>query len=402
MNKTESWVGRSFEVDIEKVAHGGIFVARHEGRVVFVSHVLPGERVKVRVFEDAGKGFCRAEPIEIIKFSQDRVTHFWKEAGVGGAGGAEFGHMKLARQRELKADVLEEALDRFAGLKQRVTVEAAPGDDESNGLAYRTRIQLHVDDQGFVGPYRERSHEVVRVKTLPLAVEDIQEMEFHHKNYQSVEKIEVMASSTGQLQWLIDKKLQGDERLIERAGGRTFRITGGGFWQVHKKAPDVLTSAVNAFIEKAGVLKLGADNLDLYGGVGLFSGTIAAKFGEDLRMTTVESFKQATADATLNLKDLPNVKAVCEPVERFLAPHKDETGEATVVLDPPRSGAGAKVVGQLLKLAPKHIIYVACDPVALARDLKTLLEHYDLDGIRAFDLFPHTHHVETIASLVRK
>ncbi|MEN9604016.1 MAG: hypothetical protein RL545_705 [Actinomycetota bacterium] len=99
MNKTESWVGRSFEVDIEKVAHGG--------------HVLPGERAKVRVFEDAGKGFCRAEPIEIIKASPDRVTHFWKEAGVGGAGGAEFGHIKLSRQRELKADVLEEALDRF-------------------------------------------------------------------------------------------------------------------------------------------------------------------------------------------------------------------------------------------------------------------------------------------------
>jgi tRNA/tmRNA/rRNA uracil-C5-methylase (TrmA/RlmC/RlmD family) len=402
VNKTESWVGRSFEVAIEKVAHGGIFVARHEGRVVFVSHVLPGERVKVRVFEDGGKGFCRAEPIEILEPSVDRVPHIWAEGGVGGAGGAEFGHIRLARQRELKADVLEEALDRFAGLKLRVAVEAAPGDDENNGLGYRSRIQLHVDEQGFVGPYRERSHEVVRVKSLPLATEDIQELEFHHKNYQSVGKIEVMASSTGQVQWLIDKKLQGDERLIERAGGRTFRITGGGFWQVHRKAPDVLTSAVNDLIEKAGVLKLTADNLDLYGGVGLFTGTIAAKFGESLRMTTVESFKQATMDATLNLKDLPNVKAICEPVERFLAPHKDETGEATVVLDPPRSGAGGKVVGQLLKLAPKHIVYVACDPIALARDLKTLMEHYELQGIRSFDLFPHTHHLETIASLVRK
>lgn len=400
MNK-ENWIGRSFIVDIEKVAHGGIFVARHEGRVVFVSHVLPGEKAKVRVFEDAGKGFCRAEPVEIIEASPDRVDHFWKEAGVGGAGGAEFGHIKLSRQRELKADVLEEALDRFAGLKLRVPVEAAPGDDEANGLGYRTRVQLHVDEQGFVGPYRERSHEVVRVKTLPLAVEDIQELSFQTKNYQSVDKIEVMASSTGQLQWMIDKKLQGDERLIERAGGRTFRITGGGFWQVHKKAPDVLTSAVNDFVAKAGI-KLEANNLDLYGGVGLFTGALAAAFGTNLRMITVESFKQATADATLNLKDLPNVTAVCEPVERFLAAHKDETGEATVVLDPPRSGAGGKVVGQLLKLAPKHIVYVACDPIALARDLKPLMEHYELAGIRSFDLFPHTHHLETIASLIRK
>lgn len=162
MNKTESWIGRSFEVVIEKVAHGGIFVARHEGRVVFVSHVLPGEKAKVRVFEDAGKGFCRAEPIQILEASPDRVEHVWAEAGLGGAGGAEFGHIKLDRQRELKADVLEEALDRFAGIKLRVPVESAPGDNEANGLGYRTRVQLHVDEQGFVGPYRERSHEVVR------------------------------------------------------------------------------------------------------------------------------------------------------------------------------------------------------------------------------------------------
>ena len=401
MNKTVSWLGRTFEVVIEKVAHGGIFVARHEGRVVFVSHVLPGERALVRVFEDAGKGFCRAEPVEILEPSEDRVPHFWKEAGVGGAGGTEFGHIKLARQRELKADVLEEALQRFAGIEKRVPVEAAEGDDESNGLGYRTRVQLHVSEDGFVGPYRERSHEVVRVKSLPLATEDIQEASFHTKNYQGVSKIEVAASNTGQLQWHVDKKQHGDERLIERAGGRTFRISGGGFWQVHRKAPDILTAAVNDFVVAAGI-DLSAPNLDLYGGVGLFTGALAARVGTSLHMTTVEAFKQATTDAELNLKDLNNVKAVCAPVERFLATHKVPSGTATVILDPPRAGAGAKVVGQLLALKPKHIVYVACDPVALARDLKPLMEEYELAGIRAFDLFPHTHHVEAIASLIRK
>lgn len=401
MNKSSNWLGQTFDVTIEKVAHGGIFVARHEGRVVFVSHVLPGEKATVKVFEDAGKGFCRAEPVKILQASPDRVPHIWKEAGVGGAGGAEFGHISLKRQRELKADVLEEALERFSGVKKRVEVEPAPGDDKNNGLAYRTRVQLHVDEAGHVGPYRERSHEVVRVKKLPLAVEDIQELEFQNKNYQNVSKIEVAASSTGQVQWLIDKKLQGDERLIERAGGRTFRISGGGFWQVHEQAPDVLTSAVNDFVAAAGI-ELGANNLDLYGGVGLFTGALAAKFGNDLKMTTVESFRQATDDAALNLRDLPNVTAVCEPVERFLNKHKDEAGGATIVLDPPRAGAGAKVIEKLIALRPKHIVYVACDPIALARDLKPLLQEFDLAGIRAFDLFPHTHHLEVVASLIRK
>jgi tRNA/tmRNA/rRNA uracil-C5-methylase (TrmA/RlmC/RlmD family) len=397
-------------LNIEKVAHGGVFVARHDGRVVFVSHVLPGEKVKAVVYEDRGGSFCRAEPTEILEPSPDRVPQVWKQAGPGGAGGAEFGHIALKRQRELKADVLEEAIQRMAGIDLRPVVEAAPGDDEVNGLGYRTRVQLHVDEAGDVGPYRERSHDVVRVRDLPLAVDEIRELEFTKKNFQDVKKIEVAASSTGQVQWKIDKKLKGDERLIERAAGRTFRITGGGFWQVHKKAADILTLAVSDMVADAGI-DLKADNLDLYGGVGLFTGALAAKFGNDLRMTTVESFKQATDDATLNLSDLSKVKAVCSAVERFLnekvsaykkANDKSEFHNATVVLDPPRSGAGAKVVEQVLTLCPAHIVYVACDPIALARDLKPLLAGgYKLQKLRAFDLFPHTHHVEAIASLVR-
>ena len=406
---TSNWLGRELTLDIEKVAHGGIFVARHEGRVVFVSHTLPGEKVKARVFEDRNGAFCRAETTEVLVPSEHRVKHFWKAAREGGAGGAEFGHIALAYQRELKADVLEEALSRMAGISMRPVVEAAPGDDEDGGLGYRTRVQLHVDEDGHVGPYRERTHEVVETRDLPLAVEDIRELGLHLKNWSGVSKIEIAASNTGQVQYSVDKKIKGDERLVERVAGRTFRISGGGFWQVHRKAAELLTSAVLADIAKAGFDKT-ADNLDLYGGVGLFSGAIAAKFGIDSQITSVEAYKLATDDAVLNLADLKNVKAVCAPTERFLAERGSAykkagspTSSATIVLDPPRAGAGAKVVGQVLELAPKHIVYVACDPVALARDLKPLIAGgYELVSLRAFDLFPHTHHVEAVASLVRK
>ncbi len=406
---TSNWLGRELTLDIEKVAHGGIFVARHEGRVVFVSHTLPGEKVKARVFEDKGGSFCRAETTEVLEASEHRVKHFWKAASEGGAGGAEFGHIALAYQRELKADVLEEALSRMAGIEMRPVVEAAPGDDEAGGLGYRTRVQLHVDELGHAGPYRERTHAVVETRDLPLAVEDIRELGLHLKNWSGVSKIEIAASNTGQLQYSVDKKVKGDERLVERVAGRTFRISGGGFWQVHRKAAELLTATVLADIAKVGFDKT-ADNLDLYGGVGLFAGAIAAKFGNDSKVTTVEAFKQATDDAVLNLADLSNVKAVCQPTERFLAErvsaHKkagSPVSSATVVLDPPRAGAGAKVVGQLLDLAPKHIVYVACDPVALARDLKPLIAGgYELINLRAFDLFAHTHHVEAVASLSRK
>lgn len=409
MNKVANWLGKELTLNIEKVAHGGIFVARHEGRVIFVSHTLPGEKVRARVFEDKGGSFARAETVEVLEPSPHRVKHVWKAAADGAVGGAEFGHIDLSYQLELKADVLEEALSRMAGITMRPVVEQAPGDDLANGLGYRTRVQLHVDELGNVGPYRERTHQVVEVRDLPLAVEDIRELGLHLKNWSGVRKIEIASSNTGNIQYLVDKKVKGDERLVERAGGRTFRITGGGFWQIHRKAADILTTAVNEAIANAGFDKT-ADNLDLYGGVGLFAGTIAAKFGVDSVITTVEAFKTATEDAKLNLADLPNVRAILAPTERFLdervSSHvKNGSPEttATVILDPPRAGAGAKVVGQVLALKPKHIVYVACDPIALARDLKPLTEGgYELASLRAFDLFPHTHHVEAVASLIRK
>ena len=401
MTKTENWQDQVLELEIEKVAHGGIFVARHLGRVVFVSHTAPGEKVKAKVFEDKGGSFCRAETIEVLKASDKRVPHIWKEAERLGAGGAEFGHLKLDYQRELKTDVLEEALSRMAGIQMRVPVLPVPGDDLTNGLNYRTRIQLHVSEEGIAGPYQERTHQVVPVKSLPLAVAEINELGVHLKNWQDVKRIEISTASTGGIQWFIDKKVKGDKKLTERALGRSFRISSGGFWQVHKGAAELLATEV---AELATGLDPTANNLDLYGGVGLFSGALATKFGKSLNITTVESSKVATSDATANLVDIAKHKAVAAPVEGFLKAQIKQgldVANATVILDPPRAGAGRAVIDQLVFLKPKKIIYVACDPVSLARDLKQLLASgYRLEAVRAYDLFPHTHHFETIASLV--
>jgi tRNA/tmRNA/rRNA uracil-C5-methylase (TrmA/RlmC/RlmD family) len=393
MSKSENWLERVLELEIEKVAHGGIFVARHEGRVVFVSHTAPGEKVKAKVFEDKGGSFCRAETVEVLSPSANRVTHIWKEADRLGAGGAEFGHLALEYQRTLKTDVLEESLSRMAGISQRVQVMPVPGDETTNGLGYRTRVQLHVSTEGVAGPYQERTHNVVPVKSLPLAVSEINELGIHLKNWQDVKRIEIATASTGGVQWFIDKKLKGDKKLTERAAGRSFRISSGGFWQVHRGAAELLASEV---IELSEGLDPEANNLDLYAGVGLFSGALATKYGKKLNITTVESSKVATADASANLVDLAKHKAVAAPVEGFLRLQIKQglqLAGATVILDPPRAGAGKTVVDQLVFLQPKKIIYVACDPVSLARDLKAFLSSgYRLEEIRSYDLFPHTHH----------
>ena len=398
-----NWLDQVLELEIEKVAHGGIFVARHEGRVVFVSHTAPGEKVKAKVYEDKGGSFCRAETLEVLSPSNNRVSHIWKEADRLGAGGAEFGHLALEYQRTLKTDVLEESLSRMAGISQRVQVLPVPGDETTNGLGYRTRVQLHVSAEGVAGPYQERTHNVVPVKSLPLAVTEINELGIHLKNWQDVKRIEIATASTGGVQWFIDKKLKGDKKLTERAVGRSFRISSGGFWQVHRGAAELLATEV---IELSDGLDIEANNLDLYGGVGLFSGALATKYGKKLNITTVESSKVATSDASANLVDLAKHKAVAAPVEGFLRLQIKQglqLAGATVILDPPRAGAGKTVVDQLVFLEPKKILYVACDPVSLARDLKSFMgSGYRLEQIRSYDLFPHTHHFETIASLVKE
>ena len=398
-----NWLDQVLELEIEKVAHGGIFVARHEGRVVFVSHTAPGEKVKAKVYEDKGGSFCRAETLEVLSPSNNRVSHIWKEADRLGAGGAEFGHLALEYQRTLKTDVLEESLSRMAGISQRVQVLPVPGDETTNGLGYRTRVQLHVSAEGVAGPYQERTHNVVPVKSLPLAVTEINELGIHLKNWQDAKRIEIATASTGGVQWFIDKKLKGDKKLTERAVGRSFRISSGGFWQVHRGAAELLATEV---IELSEGLDPEANNLDLYGGVGLFSGALATKYGKKLNITTVESSKVATSDASANLVDLAKHKAVAAPVEGFLRLQIKQglqLAGATVILDPPRAGAGKTVVDQLVFLEPKKILYVACDPVSLARDLKSFMgSGYRLEQIRSYDLFPHTHHFETIASLVKE
>lgn len=399
---TDIWLGQQLELEIEKVAHGGIFVARHESRVVFVSHTDIGERVRAEVFEDRGKAFCRAETIEVLRPSANRVRHFWKEAEQDGAGGSEFGHLRLQHQRALKAQVLSESLSRMAGIASSIPVQPLAGDDERAGVGYRTRVALHVSKSGVAGPHRERSHDVVRVRSLPLAVAEINELGLHLKNWQGVSRIEIASSASGGIQYRLDNRVRGDRQLIERAHGRTFRVSQGGFWQVHFQAAEALATNL---LEMVSDFDPKAHNLDLFAGVGLFSATLASAFGKDIRISSVEASKSATEDARVNLIDLKAHRAVAARVENFLAEQiagSENLAGATVVLDPPRAGAGAKVCEQLARLGPSRIVYVACDPVSLARDLKTLgSSGYQIQEIRALDLFPHTHHFETMVSLTR-
>nr|WP_255505686.1 TRAM domain-containing protein [Mycetocola sp. JXN-3] len=411
------------ELDVTNVAHGGVFIARHEGRVVFVTDAIPGERVRARVRRQKSS-FWEADTLEVLEPSEHRREHVWSAASITRdpaqrAGGAEFGHIDLAHQRSLKETVVTEALARFGGIELPVTVSAVPGDDETGGLGWRTRVSLQVDGEGRVGPYASGTHTVIEVDDLPLAHAAIAEAMPRHGVPAGTASIDILRTSGGETRVNLREQVRRRGRapvapanaptIIETVGGREFRLAENGFWQVHHGAAQVLTTAVQDAID-ADYFDPSAGNLDLYGGVGLLAAAVGDRFGAGTRITSVESSERATVHAGENLAEWIGASAQTARVDAYLSGLFENAGSAerarlaagTVVLDPPRSGAGKRVIEQLVELDPAQIIYVACDPVALARDLGQLTASgYTLTGVSGFDLFPHTHHVEAVASLVR-
>lgn len=408
-------------LDVERVAHGGVFVARHEGRVVFVADAIPGERVVARVIDQSKDRFWRAETVEVIEASPDRRPHIWPEASIDRAperraGGAEFGHIEVSRQRALKAEVLAEALVRFGGVELDVVVEPvdpalANGADLDAGTGWRTRVRLQVAGDGTLGPFAARSHTVVPVASLPLAVPELAAIAPLGARFADARAVDLIAPSVGDAVVVVvdDDRMTGASHptIVERVGDREFTLDRGGFWQVHRGAAATLTEAVQDLVDGEHFDPRAA-NHDLYGGVGLLAAAVGDRFGDTVRITSVESDARATEHAGANLADWVGARAVTARVDRYLdelATSAGRTelarlGEATVVLDPPRSGAGRAVVDRLAELRPQQLVYVACDPVALARDVGLLRAHgYELEALRAFDLFPNTHHIEAVARL---
>lgn len=402
--------GRQLELEVTNVAHGGISVARHDGRVIFVSDAIPGERVLAQITEDSKKSFWRAETVRVIQPSEHRQDHIWGAASVDRApseraGGAEFGHIEITHQRELKRQVLADSLKRMAGLESDVAVEAIPG--EADGTRWRTRLKLHVDAGGRPGPYAARSHNVIEVSDLPLATAAVEEAAPLTDRFKGEESIDVIETSGGGARLIIGK--QKPIVIREMVGERQFQLNDGGFWQVHRHAAATLTEAVQSGIDDA-LFDPKADNLDLYGGVGLLAAAVGDRFGSTVRITSVESDAAATEHAGANLSDWVGAQAVTARVERWIAKLAATASEserarlrkATVVLDPPRAGAGRQVVEALTSLEVAQLVYVACDPVAFSRDVAIFAEHgYGLTSLRAFDLFPNTHHVEAVGILAR-
>jgi len=448
--------GQVVRVTIGDVAHGGWCVARpNDGPVVFVRHALPGETILARITEVTSR-LARAEAVEILAPSPDRVRPPCPHAGPGGCGGCDWQHASLAAQRSLKATVVCQQLRRLAGLDRQVTVEALPGDDAPGaGLGWRTRVQFAVRPDGVAGLHAHRSHEVVDIGECLIAHPGISDLGLPARCWPDTTAVEALvASGSGERAVIItpgskpakarrpagrpanaraedpDRSVsiegiaadsvlrragpanhrltpvRGRAYLSQRAAGREWRVSAGVFWQVHPAAADALTEAVLTALEP----RPGDVALDLYCGAGLFAGALAQAVGPNGTVVGVEADLAAVRDARHNLRPFPWARVRTGDVAAVLRPDRPPGAQwgtvpaaRLVVADPPRSGLAREVIGYLT--APGHgaarFAYVSCDPATLARDIGLLVARgWVLTDLRAFDAFPMTHHVECVATLV--
>ena len=424
-------VGQDVEVMIEDVAQGGWCVARPDGLpVIFVRHALPGERVVARVTEVTSK-FARADAVDILQASPDRVDAPCRYAHPGGCGGCDWQHASLPAQRALKASVVTQQLRRLAGIDLQVTVEPLPGDEPEAadpGLGWRTRVQFAVDREGVAGLRGHRSHQVIGIADCLIAHRAVRDLDIPGDEWPGATSVEVAAGGEDTTENFAVTVVEGSEEqksrarntrhsggargaksrrtlvegrnyLAERAGGRLWQVSADGFWQVHPAAADALTEAVRQAVQP----QPGDVALDLYCGAGLFAGMLAGAVGPSGTVIGIESDQAAVRDARHNLRATPWARVHRGDVAEALA-RADWAQARIAVLDPPRAGAGRAVLDQLLAPGTSlgRVGYVSCDPATLARDIGIFQQAgWQLGELRAFDAFPMTHHVECVATLTR-
>lgn len=386
-------IGDLIEVSIEKVAHGGHFIARLDGAVIFVRHAIPGERCTIEI-TSTGSSFNRADVVAISAPSEFRVEAPCPYSHRAGCGGCDFQHINPAYQRTLKSHIITEQFARIAKKDIQVEVE-----EVGPAVGWRTRAIATTNRNGKLGFYKSRSHSIAPVDNCIICVDSMHFSEIAKRNLKGDVRVEISASSSGE-RTIALAPTRGEEKvritegpavLHEVVDGRTLEVSQESFWQSHAKAPEILTKTVLDFAH----FLSGEHVLDLYGGVGLFTAAIIDEVGPEGHVDLIEGSKVATEDARRNFSSHKNVTVATGDVAKLLP---RVSSADVVVLDPPREGAGKDVISQIVALNPRAIVYVACDPAALARDTAYLEDHsYSLAGLRAFDLFPMTHHIECVA-----
>ena len=379
------------EVEVERILPGGMGLAHAGGKTVFVSLAAPGDRVRVRVEREQGNVLFAAIE-EIIAPSAVRIEppcpYF------GRCGGCDFQQLTYEAQLAAKSEMIRDCLHRIARLESVPEIVVTPS---PNDWRYRMRAMWQIDqEQRAIGYYERGSRRVCDVvdcavlrPELQAKLEEVRATEWHQFP-PDLKHLDVVAGEDDVS--FAPPFANFETRELSLAGrGEVYRYNAEAFFQVN---PSLLGPLIEFALGDAS----GESALDLYSGVGLFTLPLARQFQ---KVTAVEASSVAVRFARRNLQDAELVNArviVAGVADWFRGATRREA--KFVLLDPPRAGAESAVIKGILDLRPQQISYVSCDPATLARDLRKLMGGgYIIQGIMGFDLFPQTHHVETVVRL---
>jgi 23S rRNA (uracil1939-C5)-methyltransferase len=375
------------------MAYEGHAIGRVDDQVVFVEYGIPGEEVVAEIYR-RNSDFANGRVVEVLKASPDRVQAPCEYYGL--CGGCHWQHIAYPRQLELKRHVVQEQLRRIGKFEAQPVNETVPAADP---WGYRNHLRLSAGRLGDIGFMRRGSHRFLKIETCLIAHPRInQTLALLQGNGAGLHQVELRAGvNTGDLMVLPDMTARvpsappAQKTYREALLGREFQISAPSFFQSNTPQAERLAQLVREKLDPQPDELL----LDAYAGVGTF----AALFAPDVRAVIgIEESPAAVADAEVNVRDLPNVRNLTGKVENVL-PELDETPDA-VILDPSRLGCHPDVIAAILRLAPRKLVYVSCDPSTLARDLRLLVDGgFDLLDVTPLDMFPQTYHIECVANL---
>lgn len=379
---------------IEKIVPNGFGLAFAENLTVFVPLSAAGDRLRVRVNQLKGKT-AFAEIVEILHASPERTEP--RCPYFGRCGGCDFQQLKYEAQLKAKVGIIRDCLTRIGRInyEPEISIVGSPSHYE-----YRSRAQWHVDTRRKkIGYFQRKSHDIIDVEICPILKPELQAVLTELREtiaWESFwsETIEIeSAIGDGEVSIYSAEIIEPTEEISFTANGEKYLHDATSFFQGNP-------FLIEQLIETAVANAAGETALDLYCGVGLFTLPLARSFR---RVVGVEGYDKAVDYAEKNVENarLSNVKFHRENVSDWLRENSETMKNLDfLLLDPPRSGTEKETVESILRLRPKQISYVSCEPSTLARDLKIFVENgYSVDSIAALDLFPQTHHVETVVRL---